>query len=1036
MLEVFRPGESIIWDCLWQATLLLGVGLGASAGLARRPARVHRFLVLAILATLVTPVLAMAARHGGLGLLTPTAESPSMHSSTGASPTSVAVESPLVDHVTIPSQALAQVTRIADAREVVTPHKAAHSDHPGGNQARLAYAGWRTLASGGWLILVGLAVVRLGTSLFLGLRLVCRARPLKDDILNAAADAAGVRLGVIGSPELRVSSRMRCPVIWCWGRRPVIVLPEDAAAATSIAWVGVFCHELAHWLRRDHWSSLLGEALVCAVPWHPLTWWARHRLGQLAELACDDWVLATGLPATDYAESLLRLVPERRGALALTAVSSRRGLFGRVRHILDRRRSSPVIGTRWACSSAAAMVLAASAIALAQTRPVVKDQNSKVEEAPKPTRIPEPLPPSSKETTKRRLVGGTVLGPDGKPIANAMVFWISHLKEPLNRLAIPEETKAQPSIHADVLGETATDATGRFSLAADFDPDRYYHQDGSNIVLLVKAPGMGLLAYLVKAATTEVTMRLAPEVVIRGRLLTPSGMPASSVRVTLHDFINDEMTEGMAVGMTPTDDLIPRYWPKPRTTDADGWFTFVAMPHGSYVHLDFWHADYAADEVTVDTATADGIAKVVRPYLKAFEIAPVPPTFTHPLEPARQVQGRVTDKQTARPLNGMFVELSAMRRPGVTPFFSRTDADGRYRVSGHQAESYRTTVFPPAGSGYLASTNLQPKWPGGTNVLEKDFALVKGRIIRGRVIDAETRRPIAGAAVGYKPRRDNPNNRPEYDLRNTVLTDAEGRFAITTVPGQGVVAVQTPDETYMRVPRGPLISPQGVASIDVPKDGETEPVEIAVRKGAFLKATVTGPNGEVVPEIAASCEGFAPMVLIYAWEPSGKGIFRLPGADPAKVYRVFFIQADRQLGAVVDLKPDVDSKQPVEVKLQPTARVHGKVVNVNGSPAEGVQVQPMIAMGRPKDGEMTRSEMLRDTDIYVNLMGQKAMLPYFTKILQPRPKGEFVIDTLVPGARFVITAGAGRREAQVFVPPLKPGEDRDLGTITITERRP
>ena len=96
----------------------------------------------------------------------------------------------------------------------------------------------------------------------------------------------------------------------------------------------------------------------------------------------------------------------------------------------------------------------------------------------------------------------------------------------------------------------------------------------------------------------------------------------------------------------------------------------------------------------------------------------------------------------------------------------------------------------------------------------------------------------------------------------------------------------------------------------------------------------------------------------------------------------------------------------------------------------------MIVMGRPKEGEMTRSEIFGDTEIYANLMGQKAMLPYLTKILEPKPKGEFVIDTLVPGARFYITAGAGRREAIVSVAPLKPGEDRDLGTITLKERKP
>ena len=38
----------------------------------------------------------------------------------------------------------------------------------------------------------------------------------------------------------------------------------------------------------------------------------------------------------------------------------------------------------------------------------------------------------------------------------------------------------------------------------------------------------------VKADTTEVTLKLAREVVIRGRLLTPSGMPAAGVRSRSH----------------------------------------------------------------------------------------------------------------------------------------------------------------------------------------------------------------------------------------------------------------------------------------------------------------------------------------------------------------------------------------------------------------------------------------------------------------------------------------------------------------------
>ncbi|MEJ7638850.1 MAG: M56 family metallopeptidase [Singulisphaera sp.] len=80
-------------------------------------------------------------------------------------------------------------------------------------------------------------------------------------------------------------------------------------------------HELAHWKRRDHLAEPARRAACCLLPWNPLAWWARARLGGLSELACDDWVIASGQSATDYAESLLGLVPQRRTAFALAAVS-------------------------------------------------------------------------------------------------------------------------------------------------------------------------------------------------------------------------------------------------------------------------------------------------------------------------------------------------------------------------------------------------------------------------------------------------------------------------------------------------------------------------------------------------------------------------------------------------------------------------------------------------------------------------------------------------------------------------------------------
>ena len=1043
MFETLRPGGSLAWDYLWQSTLFLGLGLAASVALARRPARAHRFLVLAMLAALVNPILTQAVRRGGWGLWTPGTENAMNATTSDATsttpPPATAASLPTVAMPPFGSNELVSPVWLAGPHGANPADAAARPTQSASEVHKLLPIAWRTLVLGVWLTLVVLAGARLVMGLVLGLNVVSQARLLKNEMLEAAVAVSSARLGMGQMPELRVSPRVRCPAIWCWARRPVIVLPgvvDDSSA--PVDWVAVFCHELAHWLRRDQWSGLLADVLACVLPWHPLTWWAKARLRQLSELACDDWVLATGLPATDYAQTLLSLVPQRRVALALTAVSSRHGLFGRIEHILEERRSSPVVGTRWACLSAVMMVLAASALALAQSRPAKsKDQTAQPKGDTKTENAPNASPASSKENAMKRTIRGTVLGPDGKPATGATVIWIGQRKPPLPFVALPRDQQSSRSPQAEVLARAGTGADGAFSLSADYDRERYQRYNGWEVTLLAKAPGAGILSQPVKVDAPEVTLRLAPEVVIHGRLLTSGGMPASGVRVTLNGFHNDQTLGGMYVGLTPTDKEIPAYWPQPRRTDADGRFTMQDVPQGTYATLTFWHPDFAVDEVTVTTTTDDSLT----PGLRAFEITPVKPEFTHTLEPARPVQGRVTDKQTGKPLTGMLVEMIPMRSHGGMQFHARTDTDGRYRVSGHGgARTYITTVYPPADSGYLAVGNWEQNWPAGARFLDKNFALDKGRIVRGRVIDADTKRPIVGAAVVYQPKRGNPNDR-NYDLRNTVLTDSNGRFAITTLPGPGFLAVETPDESYIRVPvegnaGERTIFPQGFATIDVSKDGEPKPAEISVRKGITLEAKAIGPDGKVVHDLVGFCDGIDAK-LIDIWNqghPFADGVFRLPGADPARTYRVHLIEPDKQLGAVVDLKPDPRVDQPIEVKLQPTAKVHGKVVSAGGSPMPGGQVYPLLVI-RDKAGEMSRNEVHRNTTFYSNLIGQKAMLAYSEK-QKSNSQGEFVIDTLLPGVRLYIMAASGGRDAGVPVPPLEPGEDRDLGTITLKERQP
>ncbi len=1045
MLENFQPGMSLVWDLIWQSSVLLAGGLAASLALRVHPARAHRVLLLTMIAALCTPLLAQGIRYGGWGLLRqPDAMGAAVQPTSSRERDTVT--SPIVRgaqrlpdpgkiHTLFGQERTLDPDRAATAvaAGVPTPDES-RSDGAVGSGWQFSKPAWQQIMLIFWAVLSGLAISRFLASLVRGLRLVRSAATARDLGLDRVISQAISRLGLAVRPELRTTQSVRCPSVWSWGQQPILLVPARLQEQDkAIDWVAIFCHELAHW-RRDHLASLAAELLVCMLPWNPLAWWARARLAQLAELACDDWVLACGSEGTDYAASLLELVPQRGHALALAAVSSQSGLAGRMQHILGDRRSSPTIGTGWALLALACTMLASSALALAQAGSAPAGEPK----ARNAVTSPPNVQPRKEPGGMKRTVHLTVQGPDGKPVANAMVLWLGASKSALARGALPHDDPERMGPRFKVLAKAQTDAQGHQDMSAEFDSG-----DDSPTQFIVTAPGFGICPHIVQETLAESTvkMTLAPEVLIHGRLLTPAGAPAAGVRVLLNGFHNDAMnhSEGIYTGLGQTDEELPVYWPRPRKTDSDGRVTIEGVPREFYASLSFWHPDFAVDEVTVSTV-ADGS---LSPGLKAFEIVPVKPTFTHTLEPARPVQGRVTDRHTGKPIAGMVVEMTPMRSHGGMPFLGRTDADGQFRISGHQANlMYITTVHPRADSGYLAASDQHQGWPAGAKFLEVNFALEKGRLIQGRVIDCDSRQPVEGAAVMYQPASKNPNNKPDFDLRNTVLAARDGTFRITGLPGDGMLVAEVPDPDAVRAPvkgtmYGMTAYPHGSVTVHMPGDGEPKPVEIAVRKGVTMETRVVDPGGQVVREVVAFFPGIH-ACLIDVWNQGQEfadGIVRIRGADPERTYRVCFIKPDRKLGAVAELKYDGKAAGPIEVRLQPTASVHGKVATPGGSSSEGCQVYALLVLSKDRKEVSVREFFNRDlVEFYANVLGHRNMR---FENERTGSTGEFTLDALIPGANFYVTAAeGGGREARVAVPDLKPGEDRDLGTLVLKERQP
>ena len=347
--EIFST-ESFLWSCIWQSTIFLVVGLLFSFLFRRHSARAHRVLFLAMIAAVIVPAASIMVKHYELGFF---------------------VAEPAVIQSPSENRAIQETTGIISNEAIERGPAPINEDlHSAMAVSEAAKFPWRSTLLYIWITASLILAARLLVTFALGFRLLGRALPLDCGKIEQANHLAKTRLGISREVKIYGSENIHSPVIWCWRRMPVLLVPSRAGRSDNgVDWTGVLCHELAHWKRRDHVAGLLAELTVCFLPWHPLLWLAKSHLISLSERACDDWVVASGQPGTDYAESLLNLTPGGQMAFVPAVVSSKRGLAGRVRRILKDSRANPRTGAGWALTVSILAVCLTVGVAFAQTRP-------------------------------------------------------------------------------------------------------------------------------------------------------------------------------------------------------------------------------------------------------------------------------------------------------------------------------------------------------------------------------------------------------------------------------------------------------------------------------------------------------------------------------------------------------------------------------------------------------------------------------------------------------------------------------------------
>jgi beta-lactamase regulating signal transducer with metallopeptidase domain len=239
-----------------------------------------------------------------------------------------------------------------EARPATLPAPPASMDHP--------ELTWIGLA---WVVGAGLLMLRVFTARLLSAWFRLRSRSVTDCRLATVAEALAVRLGLRTSLSLKESARLRGPIAF-GVFRPTIILPAGFARRfTAAQQDAMLAHEIAHLAARDPLWHLLADLAAALLWWHPLVWWARHRLHVANEAAADLASLLVADGPQVLAECLVELgnrltQSEALGWLGVTGFRSQLGR--RVEQLLSLHHGEWRPLDRW--RSALAKVLGALAV--------------------------------------------------------------------------------------------------------------------------------------------------------------------------------------------------------------------------------------------------------------------------------------------------------------------------------------------------------------------------------------------------------------------------------------------------------------------------------------------------------------------------------------------------------------------------------------------------------------------------------------------------------------------------------------------------
>jgi RNA polymerase sigma factor (sigma-70 family) len=667
----------------------------------------------------------------------------------------------------------------------------------------------------------------------------------------------------------------------------------------------------------------------------------------------------------------------------------------------------------------------------------------------KPSPVTDPDDPKSAGS-----FSGRVNGPDGKPLAGAKVFIVPYYGEKKEAGPVRATTDADGRFAFDAPDMTYTSQDGlparREGIVIvtrdGFAPD-WFHTWG--------ADHEGLREYWDPVKGAEVNLQLAKDdVPIHGRFLDPNGRPLAGARVRLKELMiprDRDLTAhldhwskaSVASGFLTKvpdyqcelyrPDLIPGLTVETRS-DAEGRFTLSGLGCDRLAVLSV-SAPRVVD-TTLEVMTRDG------PDVGTFIDSDNKPTqvihgagFTLKLDPGRTIKGRVIDRATREPIPGMRVgpQQDARTAVSASSYPWVTDEKGRFTITGLYPSKEKpviTAVAAPGTPYQTASVEVE----GDAEVVVE---CARGLPFHLKVVD-EQGKPVEAEVtyVDVQPNADVIHDEAHWPVSHAGRR-ADGTYEGFVLPGPGAVLVAVGRSGY----RPACVDPKAFFA---PGRTNWTPGEwksaygtrnmLTTSNGRYRGTTYRGsllyqddyeaivlvnpPANSGPLDLAATVLRDKPRQVSLI-DPDGKPVkgavmlfsngagpalrdasFPLIRLHPDRLSRRTFIQEDRKLIAYLEARGDADT--PYIVRMQPWAKVTGRILDERGNPLKGAGI---------------------------TVVGEKSWD-------QTKADGRFELDRLVPGKSYsgeIFRDGFQSKVTGMAFERLipKPGEIRDLGDIRI-----